>query len=195
MEEQYQIRLEKLKKLSEMGIEIYPYEFDQTDRFGEIKKDFLHSSAEELEKTERKFKIAGRIIAIRKMGKSSFLHLFDGEEKLQIYIKKDVISDRDYGVFLLLDIGDIIGTEGTLFRTHSGELTLLVSSLTFLAKSFHPLPEKWHGLQDKELRFRQRYLDLIVNEKSRKNFELRSFIIQKIRMFFMTGIIERWRPR
>jgi len=184
MEEQFKIRLEKLKKLAEMGIEIYPYGFDQTECFVDIKKEFIDSSAEDLEKTDRTFKIAGRIIAIRKMGKSSFLHLFDGEEKLQIYIRKDVISERDYEVFLLLDIGDIIGAEGTVFRTHSGELTILVSSLTFLAKSFHPLPEKWHGLQDKELRFRQRYLDLIVNEKSRKNFELRSSIIQKIRLFF-----------
>lgn len=184
MEEQFKIRLEKLKKLADMGIEIYPYGYDQSDRFVDIKKEFINSSAEDLEKIDRIFKIAGRITAIRKMGKSSFLHLFDGEEKLQIYIRKDMTSEKDYEVFLLLDIGDIIGTEGTVFRTHSGELTILVSSLTFLAKSFHPLPEKWHGLQDKELRFRQRYLDLIVNERSRKNFELRSLIIQKIRMFF-----------
>lgn len=184
MDEQFKIRQDKLKKLADMGVETYPYDFDQTDRFIDIKNKFADSSAEDLEKEDCKLKIAGRIIAIRKMGKSSFLHLFDGEEKLQIYIRKDMVSERDYEVFLLLDIGDIIGAAGKVFRTRSGELTVLVASLTFLAKSFHPLPEKWHGLQDKELRFRQRYIDLIVNENTRKNFELRSLIIQKIRMFF-----------
>jgi lysyl-tRNA synthetase class 2 len=118
------------------------------------------------------------------MGKSAFLHLFDGEAKLQIYIRKDIIPENDFHVFKSLDIGDIIGAEGKLFRTKTNELTVLVSHLTFLTKSLHPLPEKWHGLQDKELRYRQRYLDLIVNENTRKIFNLRSLIIQHIRMFF-----------
>ena len=184
MEEQFKIRLEKLKKLEELGIEIYPYEFEKTDDFSGIKSEYDEMSREDLEKIDRTFKIAGRITAIRKMGKSSFLHLFDGQEKLQIYIRKDSVPEAEYAVFGYLDIGDIIGVHGTVFRTHSNELTVLVSRLVFLSKSLHPLPEKWHGLQDKELRFRQRYLDLIVNENSRKNFQVRSEIIQHIRMFF-----------
>ena len=118
------------------------------------------------------------------MGKSGFLHLFDGEEKLQIYIRKDRVDENAFALYKLLDIGDIIGVGGKIFRTHSNELTILVSELTFLTKSLHPLPEKWHGLQDKELRYRQRYLDLIVNTDTRKIFNLRSRIIQEIRMFF-----------
>jgi lysyl-tRNA synthetase class 2 len=184
MDEQFDIRQEKLKKLEELGIDIYPYAFDKTHDFSDIIAKYGKMPREELEGLSEVFRVAGRIMAIRKMGKSSFLHLFDGRDKLQIYIRKDKIPEKDYLVFEYLDIGDIIGIHGTLFRTHSDELTLLVSRLIFLTKSFHPLPEKWHGLQDKELRFRKRYLDLIVNEKSRKNFQLRSRIIQSIRMFF-----------
>jgi len=184
MEEQFEIRLQKLQKLRDMGIEAYPYRFEKTHSFTEVKATFEEMNGDALAGEERVLKLAGRIVAIRKMGKSSFLHLFDGEEKLQIYVRRDVLSERDYEVFLLLDIGDHIGVEGTIFRTRSGELTLLVKRLTFLAKSFHPLPEKWHGLQDKELRFRQRYLDLIVNETSRRTFKLRSRMMQAIRLFF-----------
>ncbi len=184
MEEQTQVRLKKLKKLEEMGIDIYPYEFDKTHSFKEIIEEHKNSSTADLEKMAEVVKIAGRTIAVRDMGKSAFLHLFDGEARLQVYIRKDIVSDRDFQVYKLLDIGDIIGVKGKLFRTHSGELTVLISQLTFLAKSFHPLPEKWHGLQDKELRYRQRYLDLIVNENTRKVFQVRSRILQQIRLFF-----------
>jgi len=184
MEEQFKIRLEKLKKLEDMGVETYPYEFKKSESFIDIKRECKDTTNEEFEKKEKIVRIAGRITAIRKMGKSSFLHLFDGEEKLQVYIKKDIVSEKDFQVFKLLDIGDIIGVKGKLFKTHTNELTVVVSELKFLTKSFHPLPEKWHGLQDKELRYRQRYLDLIVNENSRKIFQLRSSMIQKIRIFF-----------
>ncbi len=184
MEDLSNVRLEKLKKLEELGIETYPYEFKKTDEFKDILEKHRDLSTDELEKVDQVFNIAGRIIAIRKMGKSGFLHLFDGEEKLQIYIRKDMISEVNFAVYKLLDIGDIIGVSGKLFRTHTNELTILVSELTYLSKSFHPLPEKWHGLQDKELRYRQRYLDLIVNTNSRKIFNLRSRMIQKMRLFF-----------
>lgn len=184
MDDFSKIRLEKLQKLEELGVSTYPYEFNKTHELKEIIEKYRQHSSEELEKAEQVFKIAGRIIALRKMGKSSFLHLFDGEEKLQIYIRQDMMPEKDYNVYKLLDIGDIIGVSGKLFRTHSGELTLLVAELTFLTKSIHPLPEKWHGLQDKELRYRQRYLDLIVNPDTRKVFNLRSRIIQQIRLFF-----------
>ena len=184
MEDHTKIRLEKIEKISELGIECYPYEFDVKDNLSDIKKDYSDLSREELEEKKVKVKTAGRITAIRKMGKSAFLHIFDGEEKLQIYIRKDIVNEEDFSIFKLLDIADIIGVSGTLFKTHSEELTILVSDLTFLTKALHPLPEKWHGLQDKELRFRQRYLDLIVNESSRKIVKIRSMIIQNIRMFF-----------
>jgi len=184
MEDLSNIRLEKLKKLEELGVETYPYAFKKTDEFKDIIEKHRDVSTDELEKVGNVFHIAGRIIAIRKMGKSGFLHLFDGEEKLQIYIRKDMISEKNFAVYKLLDIGDIIGVSGKLFRTHTNELTILVSELTFLSKSLHPLPEKWHGLQDKELRYRQRYLDLIVNTNTRKIFNLRSRMIQKIRLFF-----------
>lgn len=184
MDDLSKIRLEKLQKLEELGVTTYPYEFNKTHEFKEIIETYRPHTNEELEKVEQVFKIAGRISALRKMGKSSFLHLFDGEEKLQIYIRQDMMPEKDYAVYKLLDIGDIIGVSGKLFRTHSNELTLLVAELTFLTKSIHPLPEKWHGLQDKELRYRQRYLDLIVNPDTRKVFNLRSRIIQQIRLFF-----------
>jgi lysyl-tRNA synthetase class 2 len=184
LDEQSNVRLEKLKKLEEMGIEVYPYSFEKSHDFKELINQFKDSSKQELETADVVVKIAGRVTAVRTMGKSAFLHLFDGEAKLQIYIRKDIVSEKDFQVFKLLDIGDIIGVEGKLFRTQTNELTVLVSKLTFLGKSLHPLPEKWHGLQDKELRFRQRYVDLIVNENTRKIFNLRSLIIRQIRMFF-----------
>jgi lysyl-tRNA synthetase class 2 len=184
MEPHFKIRLEKLKKIEELGVETYPYEFEKSHDFKTIHEDYGEKTKDELEKISCIFKIAGRIVALRKMGKSGFLHLFDGEDKLQIYIRKDLVTGKGFELYKLLDIGDIIGVEGKIFRTHSDELTILVSALKFLTKSFHPLPEKWHGLQDKELRYRQRYLDLIVNRDARKIFNLRSKIIQQTRMFF-----------
>jgi len=184
MEEHMKVRLEKLGKLEELGVVVYPYNFDKSHKFREIITKFKDYSKDSLEKEEGIFKIAGRIVAMRKMGKSAFIHLFDGEEKLQIYIRKDRISENEFLTYKLLDIGDIIGVSGKLFITQTGELTVQVEKLTFLTKSFHPLPEKFHGLVDKEQRYRKRYLDLIMNENSRKNFELRSLIIQEIRIFF-----------
>ncbi|MGE5342481.1 MAG: lysine--tRNA ligase [Candidatus Omnitrophota bacterium] len=184
LDDQSTIRLEKLKKLEDLGITAYPYEFSKTHDFLEVIEENQHRTHDDLESQNIVVQIAGRVIAIRKMGKSGFLHLFDGEAKLQIYVRKDLVSETEFEVYKLLDIGDIIGVEGKLFRTQSNELTVLVSRLTFLTKSLHPLPEKWHGLQDKELRFRQRYVDLIVNDETRNIFNLRSRMLQMIRMFF-----------
>ena len=184
MDEQTKIRLEKLKKIEELGVEIYPYQFDKSHELKDILAQYAEKSKEDLEGIDTKMKVAGRLTAIRGMGKSAFMHIFDGEDKLQIYIKKDKVAEQDFLVYKLLDIGDIIGVEGTIFRTRSNELTILIEKLTFLTKSLHPLPEKWHGLQDKELRYRQRYLDLIVNDNTRKVFNMRSLLIQNIRMFF-----------
>jgi lysyl-tRNA synthetase class 2 len=191
MEEQFNVRLEKLKKLSALGISAYPYRFEVSHRFKDIIAKYKALTADELKAVSDEFRCAGRITAIRGMGKSSFMHLFDGDEKLQIYVRKDMVAEKDFALVNLLDIGDIIGVKGKIFKTHTQELSILVSELTFLAKSFHPLPEKWHGLQDKELRFRQRYLDLIVNPEVKDIFRKRSRIIQGIRAFFLRlGYIE-----
>ncbi len=184
MEEQFTVRQEKLKKLSELGVAPYPYRFESTQRFAAFITAYKEQDAEELKQADAEVRCAGRILAIRSMGKSVFMHLFDGEEKLQVYIRKDQVSERDFAVNELLDIGDIIGVQGTVFKTRTGELSVAVKELTFLAKSFHPLPEKWHGLQDKELRFRQRYLDLIVNAETKDIFRKRSRLIQSVRRFF-----------
>jgi len=184
MEEQFEIRKDKLEKLKELGINVYPYSFDKSHDFEEIKSEFGNMQEKDFEEKEIKVSIAGRIVAIRKMGKSSFIHLFDGRTKLQIYIRKDMISEKEFQIFKLLDIGDIIGVKGRVFKTRTGELTVLVNELHFLTKSFHPLPEKWHGLQDKELRYRNRHLDLIVNDETRKIFKIRSELIKLIRLFF-----------
>ncbi len=185
MSNEFEIRLAKLEKIRELGIDPYPYTFQRSHSFEEIKKMAARKEAEELEKEATVYRICGRIVAFREMGKSAFLHIFDGQEKMQIYVRKDIVSERDYALLNLLDIGDIIGTTGTLFITRTGELTLLVKELFLLSKALRPLPEKWHGLQDKELRFRQRYLDLIVNEQSRKIFRQRFRVIQLIREFFI----------
>ncbi len=184
MEEQFAVRLDKLKKLAELGVAPYPYRFEATRRFAEVIAAHKEQSAEELKQADVEVSCAGRIVAIRSMGKSAFMHLFDGVERLQVYIRKDMVSERDFAVNDLLDIGDIIGVRGAVFKTRTGELSVQVRELTFLAKSFHPLPEKWHGLQDKELRFRQRYLDLIVNPGAQDVFRKRSQLIQALRRFF-----------
>jgi lysyl-tRNA synthetase class 2 len=185
MEEQFTVRLEKLKKLAALGITPYPYRYNITHCFKDIIAKYKDLSADELKQVPDEILCAGRILAIRSMGKSAFMHLFDGDDKLQIYVRKEMVSEKDFAMYNLLDIGDIIGVKGRIFKTHTQELSILVSELTFLAKSFHPLPEKWHGLQDKELRFRQRYLDLIVNPEVKDIFRKRSQIIQCIRGFFL----------
>jgi lysyl-tRNA synthetase class 2 len=184
MEEQFSVRLDKLGKLVALGVAPYPYRFDISHRFKEIIARFKDQSEEQLQGVADEFRCAGRIMAIRSMGKSVFMHLFDGDDRLQVYVRKEKVSPEDFAVTGLLDIGDIIGVQGRIFKTRTGELSILVDGLTFLAKSFHPLPEKWHGLQDKELRFRQRYLDLIVNPEVKDVFRKRSQIIQGIRAFF-----------
>ena len=126
MEEQFAVRLDKLKKLSELGVAPYPYRFEATRRFAEVIAAHKEQSAEELKQADVEVSCAGRIVAIRSMGKSAFMHLFDGEERLQVYIRKDMVSERDFAVNDLLDIGDIIGVRGTLFRTRTGELIVQV---------------------------------------------------------------------
>src|SRR3989338_1860348 len=182
MEEQ---RLTKLEKLKKQGKNPYPNHFCPTHTAAQIQASCGALEAEALEKNPP-IKLAGRILAVRSFGKAAFVHIQDRTGKIQTYVAKDVLGDEGFGSFSeLVDIGDIVGVEGTLFRTKTKELTLKVTSLELLAKSLYPLPEKWHGLTDVEVRYRQRYLDLIVNPKVREIFQKRSQIIQQMRQFFL----------
>ena len=136
-----------------------------------------------MEQSQQRVRVAGRILTNRPFGKAGFVTLSDGEGQLQIYAKKDRLPERDFQLYKLFDIGDLVGVEGTLFRTKTGELTVLAGELTFLAKCFLPLPEKWHGLRDIEIRYRQRYVDLVVNREVRDVFVKRGVIIRELRRF------------
>jgi lysyl-tRNA synthetase class 2 len=171
-------RKEKLKKLKEKSINPYPYSFRRTHLSSEIIDD-----SDKLEAGEAEVKIAGRIISLRLHGKSLFAHLQDGAGKIQIYVKSDDVGKERFELFDLFDIGDFLGVTGKVFKTRTGEITVRVSDFSILCKSLRPLPEKWHGLQDKELRFRQRYVDLIVNEEVKKIFLLRTELVKALRAF------------
>ena len=143
----------------------------------------VRASAEELEAQPDTYTVAGRIIAIRSFGKSIFMHLLDSGEKLQVYIQQNQLDKESYRLAKKLDIGDIIRVQGPLFRTRTNELTLLAKEVVLLSKNLRPLPEKYHGLKDVELRYRQRYVDLIVNDAVRETFRKRAEIIQTVRQF------------
>ena len=180
----YELRRQKLQEIEALGQQAYPHKFAFTHTVPQILADFSHNTAEELEKGRVDVKIAGRMIAVRLMGKAAFAHLQQGGQKLQIYVKKDAVGDKGFELFKLLDLGDHIGVGGYLFRTRTGELSVHVEEITFLGKDLLPLPEKWHGLQDVELRYRQRYVDLIMNQDVREVFVKRSKVVQSIRRFF-----------
>lgn len=189
--EQEAVRREKMRKLAEAGVELFPHKISMTHSIHDIVEAYKDRSAEELEAAGVRVTVPGRIIAIRKMGRAVFFHINDSEAKLQAYIRADKVDGEQFERFALLDIGDIVAVEGTVFKTRTGELTVLVEAWHFLAKCLHPLPEKWHGLQDVELRFRKRYLDLIVNPDTAHIFRLRSRMIAGIRDFFnQRGYIE-----
>jgi lysyl-tRNA synthetase class 2 len=171
-------RKEKLKKLREKNIDPYPYAFEKTHLSSEIVEDF-----DQLSTRETEVKIAGRITALRPHGKTLFGHLKDGEGKIQIYVKKDEVGEEKFRLFDMLDIGDFLGVTGKVFKTKTGEITVRSTDFCILCKSLRPLPEKWHGLQDKELRYRQRYVDLIVNDEVKKIFLLRTELIKALREF------------
>ena len=175
-------RKANLEAITRLGFAAYPNKFDTTHAVSELVAAHHDKTAEQLEpKVETT--TAGRIVSIRSFGKASFVVLSDGRSRLQVYLRQDALSERDYQLSKLLDIGDQIGVSGHLFRTKTNELSIWASSLQFLAKCFLPLPEKWHGLQDVEVRYRQRYLDLIVNPDVRRVFELRTQTITVIRDF------------
>ena len=181
--EQIAHRREKLEKIAGMGLPTYPYRYECTHSVRHLVETFSPLEAAELEAAHPQVRTAGRILAIRGFGKASFCALSDGEEKIQIYIKKNEVDEAAFELFGHLDMGDMIGVAGPLFRTRTGELTVLVKELTFLAKCFLPLPEKWHGLTDMEIRYRRRYLDLMVNPEVRGTFRARAKIVQTLRRF------------
>ncbi len=178
-----QIRIQKLKEIQELGYDPYPTFYRYTDTLANVGQKFSEKAAEALEHEKVRVRVAGRILTNRPFGKAGFITLSDGEGQLQVYAKKDQLPERDFQLYKLLDIGDFIGVEGTLFRTRTGELTVLAVEITFLAKSFLPLPEKWHGLKDVEIRYRQRYVDLVVNREVRDVFVKRSQVVRELRKF------------
>ena len=177
------IRREKLAQLYAKGVDPYINRFKVSDNIGSLIDEFSEKSKESLEKIDRKCLIGGRMMARRGHGKTTFCHVKDRSSQIQIYIRKDEIGEEDYETFGLLDIGDFIGIEGKISKTKTGELTIFAKKITLLSKSLLPLPEKWHGLKDIELRYRQRYVDLIVNPEVKDIFVCRSKIIQAIREF------------
>lgn len=182
--DQFEQRQKKLQQIQSLGFDPYPREFRWTDSIPELVEKHSGDSAATLEAKKTELRAAGRIVALRLMGKAGFAHLQGGGKRIQIYVKKDVVGERGFQLFQLLDLGDSIGVRGHLFRTKTNELSIWVEEIFFLAKALLPLPEKWHGLSDIELRYRQRYLDLIANEKSRQVFATRARIIQELRRFF-----------
>ena len=184
-------RIKKAETLKEMGINLYPAGYKPDITVSEAFERFDKMDSAALEKARESFSLAGRMMSLRNFGKASFIHIKDGTGRIQAYIREDKIGSEPYKIFKLMDIGDFIGLKGSFFRTRTGELTLLVNDLTLLTKSLRPLPEKWHGLTDVEIRYRQRYLDLIVNDAVKEVFVLRSRIIKAMRDFFIErGFLE-----
>lgn len=176
LNEQMQVRINKMHQIEEHGWKPFGYKFEVTNYSGDINQNF-----EELAANETVVRVAGRIMAIRGHGKTCFMDMQDKDGRIQLYVRKDAIGEEKYALIKLLDIGDIIGVSGTVFRTHMGELSVKAVDVEILSKSLRPLPEKWHGLKDVDTRYRQRYVDLIVNPKVRRTFVLRSKIIKSLR--------------
>ena len=174
-----QQRREKLDEIREFGVEPYPHKYEPTHTTAAIRKDF--ADVEETPDETQKIRIAGRIMTKRDHGKSSFAHLQDSEGRIQIYVRRDNVGAELYKTYRRFDTGDIVGAEGSVFRTRTGELTVLIDTIRLLSKSIRPLPEKWHGLQDKQTRYRQRYADLIMNPEVKDVFLKRTRIVQAIR--------------
>ena len=187
----YELRREKLKQIEALGQRTYPNRYDYTYNVGQILATFSEKTAEQLDASRVQVRVAGRIMANRLMGKAGFAHLQQDGQRLQIYVKKDAVGEEGFELYRLLDLGDHIGVSGYLFRTRTGELTIHVEEITFLSKDLLPLPEKWHGLTDVELRYRQRYVDLIMNPEVREVFLKRSKLVQSFRRFMDShGFIE-----
>jgi len=179
----YQLRKEKLKQIEALGQSAYPYRYDTTHSIAQIVEQFSAKTAPELESPRVNVSVAGRLMSIRIQGKAGFAHLQQGGKRLQIYVKLDFVGEKGFQLYKLLDIGDYIGVKGYLFRTRTNELTVHVEEITFLVKDLLPLPEKWHGLQDVETRYRRRYVDLTMNPEVREVFIKRAKVVQSMRRF------------
>jgi len=177
----YELRRDKLKQIEALGQPTYRSKYEFTHTVNQILEQYSGKTAEELEGSRVNVRVAGRLMAIRLMGKAGFAHLQQGGRKLQIYVKKDAVGENGFDLYKLLDLGDHIGVRGYLFRTRTGELTVHVEEITFLSKDLLPLPEKWHGLTDVELRYRQRYVDLVMNPEVREVFLKRTKLVQSVR--------------
>ena len=178
--EQTQIRMQKLADLQAAGNDPYLItKFPQDAFSADLKEEFADLPAET--DAGKKVKLAGRLMSKRVMGKASFAHLRDNKGDIQLYVRRDELGDEPYAAFKKLDIGDVIGVSGEVFRTKTGELSVRAEEITLLSKCLHPLPEKFHGLTDIELRYRQRYVDLMVNPEVKETFVKRSAILRGIR--------------
>jgi lysyl-tRNA synthetase, class II len=193
-------RQKNLEAIRELGFEPYPRKYEPTHSLPEIIAEYSSRTVEQLSGEKVQVRVAGRLMAIRPHGKAGFAHLAGGGARLQVYVRLDAVGERDFQLYRLLDVGDLIAVEGYLFRTRTGELTVHAERLQFLAKALLPLPEKWHGLADVEIRHRQRYLDLMANEEVRRIFERRSRLVRAVREFLDSeGYMEvetpaaRWR--
>ena len=190
-ESQIEQRRSNLQAIAALGVDPYPHRFGITETISAVVVAHGERTKDELEATRIETVTAGRIISIRSFGKACFLVLSDGRSRVQVYLRQDALSERDFKVSTLLDFGDHVGVAGHLFRTKTNEFSIWVTRLEFLSKCFIPLPEKWHGLQDVEIRYRQRYLDLIVNPDVRRVFEIRSRTVSAIRNFLVgEGFLE-----
>lgn len=176
LNEQVQNRIEKTHKIEEHGWLPFGHRFLWTHHAADVNEQF-----DDLAEKETEVKMAGRLMAIRGHGKTCFMDMQDRTGRLQVYVRKDVIGEENYALIKLLDLGDTVGVTGTIFRTHMGEISIKATAVEMLSKALRPLPEKWHGLKDVELRYRQRYVDLIVNPEVRDTFVKRSQIIKSVR--------------
>ncbi len=179
----YELRREKLKQIEALGQQAYPYRYETTHVVPQILDEFSAKTAPELESPRVEVQVAGRLMSIRVQGKAGFAHIQQGGRRLQIYVRLDAVGEKAFQLYKLLDTGDYIGVKGYLFRTRTNELTVHVEELTFLVKDLLPLPEKWHGLQDVETRYRRRYVDLTMNPEVREVFLKRAKVVQSMRRF------------
>ncbi len=184
--DQEQVRRDKMNALAEKGLDPFGQAYERTAFSGKIRADYAEKTLEELEALNVNVKIAGRIMSKRRMGKIGFMHIQDRDGSIQVVVKKQVVGDDVYELFKASDLGDIIGIEGTVIKTQAGELSVEAKEYTHLVKALRPLPEKFHGLTDKEERYRRRYVDLIMNEDSKRVAFLRPAIISCIRNYMST---------
>jgi lysyl-tRNA synthetase class 2 len=190
-QDQFLQRRKKQGEIEALGSPAYPHKFSWTHTARQIAGDFGARTMEQMAGERVEVRVAGRIVALRPHGKAGFAHITGDGARLQIYVRLDVVGEQAFKLFQLLDLGDIVGVSGHLFRTKTNELTVWVEKLELLSKALLPLPEKWHGLADVDQRYRRRYLDLIVNERTREIFLRRSQIIRELRSFFdARGYIE-----